>query len=202
MRSEAFLISAPCSGSTAITRTACGWTGRLDALPRLLTRAVSGSNKFGGRENLDAIDLLRRLNTRSIRRTRTSRPWPKSRPHWGMVSRPDLTSAASVRHEVGHGLDARTLSLHASTSPCTAGTTQRLTFRALSASRRILLLSHERWCTARLAAGQMPGDPLAEVRQPPAALADARHPGKKLLFMGGELVSGRSGTTTASWTGA
>ena len=64
-------------------------------------------NKFGGRENLEAIDFLRQFNTEAYKE------YPGHSDHRGRIDRvadgfaADLRGRAGLRHEVGHGLDAR-----------------------------------------------------------------------------------------------
>ena len=45
-------------------------------------------NRYGGRENLDAIDFLRRTNTEVFGRSRRQRPLPRRSTAWPAVSRP------------------------------------------------------------------------------------------------------------------
>ena len=64
-------------------------------------------NKFGGRENLEAIDFLRQFNTEAYKE------YPGHPDHRGRIDgvadgfAADLRRRAGLRHEVGHGLDAR-----------------------------------------------------------------------------------------------
>jgi 1,4-alpha-glucan branching enzyme len=67
-------------------------------------------NEFGGRENLEAISFLRR-STGRVRGFPDTQTIAEESTAWPMVSRPP-TWAARLRHEVGHGLDARHAGLH------------------------------------------------------------------------------------------
>ena len=64
-------------------------------------------NKYGGRENLEAIDFLRRFNLEAYKEhpdIQTYRGRVHLVPH-GFAA--DLSWRPGIRHEVGHGLDAR-----------------------------------------------------------------------------------------------
>ena len=127
---------------------------RLDALPRLLAqgRASGSPTSYGGRENLEAIDFLRQLNE-AVYRDHPGRADDRrgvDRLADGVAA--DLRRRARLRHEVGHGLDARharvlraatrsTASTTTTSSPSASGTRSPRTSSCRSRTTR--------WCTAR-----------------------------------------------------
>ena len=68
-------------------------------------------NKYGGRENLEAIDFLRRFNSDCYKEHPDIQTFAEESTAYAMVSRPDLSRRFGLRHEVGHGVDARYLGL-------------------------------------------------------------------------------------------
>ena len=69
-------------------------------------------NEFGGRENLDAIDFLRRLNT-EVYKPPSRRADDRRRIHRladGFAA--DVRWRSGLRLEMGHGLDARHAQVH------------------------------------------------------------------------------------------
>ena len=187
---------------------------RVDAVASMLyldySRPEGGwiPNRYGGRENLDAIAFLRRFNTEAVRAL-------SERDHRcrgidrladgvaaGRLGRPRL------RLQVEHGMDARHAGIHQQGSRSTAST---ITVRSCSActtrSPRISSCRSRttRSCTAkRSILGRMPGDDwqrFANLRAYYGFMFG--HPGKKLLFMGNEFgqqsrMAARSFTRLAS----
>ena len=160
-------------------------------------------NHYGGRENLEAIEFLRFLNETVYR------DYPGHADHRRGVDRvaagvaADLPRRPRLRPEVEHGLDAR----HAATT-CKRDPVYRkyhhdeLTFRLLYAFNEnfVLPLSHDEVVHGKGSLiGKMPGDDWQQ-------FANLRllfgymwaHPGKKLLFMGGEFGQRREWTHDAS----
>ena len=198
-------LAARCSGSSTYHIDGL----RVDAVASMLYLDYSRKagewipNHYGGRENLEAIDFLRRLNEDVYRAL------PGRADHRRGVDRladgvaADVRRRARLRLQVGHGLDAR----HAA-STCARDPIHRkyhhneLTFRdALRLHRELRAAAVARRGRARqgLAARQDAGRRLAEVRQPAAALRlQYAQPGKKLLFMGGELGQWREWNHDAS----
>ena len=169
---------------------------RVDAVASMLYRDYSRAagewvpNEYGGREDLDAIGFLRQLNEITHAREPGTIMAAEESTAWPAVSRPP-TSAAWVRPQVEHGLDAR----HARVlrprpdppplPPRRAHLQPRLRLhRAVRAAvprrgrarRGSLLVADAR-------------RRLAEARQPARALRlHVGPPRKKLIFMGAELA--------------
>ena len=86
---------------------------RVDAVASMLYRDYSRGpgqwipNKFGGRENLEAIDFLKRLNEEVYKTFPDVQMIAEESTAWPMVSKTDLCGGPGVRHEMEHGLDAR-----------------------------------------------------------------------------------------------
>ena len=64
-------------------------------------------NEYGGNENLEAIDFLRRFNEDVYRNYPDVQTIAEESTAWPMVSRPTYARRPRLRPEVGHGLDAR-----------------------------------------------------------------------------------------------
>ena len=123
-RCGAFLSASACSGSKSFTSTACGWM----PWPRCSTWTTSRKpgqwvpNRFGGRENLEAIDFLRRSTSevyRSFPGRHDDRRGIDGLAH-GLAA--DLRGRAGLRLQVGHGLDARHAATTCGRTRSTAGT--------------------------------------------------------------------------------
>ncbi len=80
-------------------------------------------NTYGGRENLEAISLLRRLNDAVRERHPDVHTIAEESTSWPMVSRPDLRRRPRLRPQVGPRLDARHARLHERSIRCTASST-------------------------------------------------------------------------------
>ena len=164
-------------------------------------------NAHGGRENLDAISFLRRMNeevsTRGIRTRRRSRRNPPP----GRWSRGRPTSAGSASASSGTWAGCTTRS---ATCPRTRSTGSihhnDLTFRhALRLQRELrpAALARRSRARQRLAARQDARRRLAEIRQPPRALRlHVRAAGQEAALHGRRVRPvAASGTTTRAWTG-
>ena len=161
-------------------------------------------NRYGGRENLEAIAFLRRLNERGLPgATPTCRPSPRSRPSWPMVSRPTYVGGLGFGFKWDMGWMHDTLEymardpihrkyhhdeltfrmhlrLHARTSCCRSRTTRSCTARAR--------------CSTRCPATTGRSSPTCGC----SSATCTRQPGKKLLFMGGEFGQWREWNHDAS----
>jgi 1,4-alpha-glucan branching enzyme len=147
-------------------RTARGCR-RLHALSRLLAQEGEWiPNRYGGRENLEAIEFLRRFNELAHRCPAPS-PSPKNRRRSrrlaaGLCQRPRL------HHEVEHGLDARHAALLREDPVHRKYHHNNITFSMLYAFTEnfVLPISHDEVVYGkRLAALENAGRRVAEVRQ-------------------------------------
>jgi 1,4-alpha-glucan branching enzyme len=152
-------------------------------------------NEFGGRENLEAIALLRRLNEEIYRNFPDVQTIAEESTAWPMVSRPTYVGGLGfgLKWDMGWmhdtleymGLDPIHRKYHH----------DRLTFRMLYASHEnfILPLSHDEVVHGKGSLfNKMPGDDWQKFANLRLLLgAMAAQPGKKLLFMGGELGQSR-----------
>ncbi len=148
-------------------------------------------NKFGGRENLEAIDFLRSLNREVYRAFPDVQTIAEESTAWPMVSRPAYAGGLGFGMKWNMGWMHDTLEFF-SKDPLFRKYHQNLiTFSIWYAfyENFMLPLSHDEVVYGKGAlAGKMPGNS----RQKMANLRllfgyQYTHPGKKLLFMGGEL---------------
>jgi pullulanase/glycogen debranching enzyme len=176
--------------------------GGLDAVPRLQPQGRRvDPQRHGGRENLEAIAFLKRMNeVVGSERPRRSR-WPRSPPPSRPCRAPPMPAAWAF-----------------TTSGTWAGCTTRcymardpvhrkhhhdeMTFGLVYAFSEnfVLPLSHDEVVHGKGSLlGKMPGDRWQKFANLRAYYGFMwGHPGKKLLFMGCEFAQGASGTTTAS----
>jgi 1,4-alpha-glucan branching enzyme len=81
-------------------------------------------NQWGGNENLESIAFLRRFNEEVYAAFPGVQTIAEESTAWPMVSRPTYCRWSRVRHEVGHGMDARHLGvLRARPDPSASTTT-------------------------------------------------------------------------------
>ena len=103
-------------------------------------------NRYGGRENIEAIEFLRRLNQRGLRKLsrRANHRGRIDRLADGVAAQP--RRAAWLRSQVGHGLDARHVGILCAKTPVHRRYHQNnLTFRMIYAFHEnfVLPLSHD-----------------------------------------------------------
>ncbi len=147
-------------------------------------------NKFGGRENLDAVELLRRFNTEVYQEQPDVQTVAEESTAWPMVSRPTYIGGLGFGMKWDMGWMHDSLEYFAKDPVYRRFEHQRLTFRMLYAwsESYMLPLSHDEVVHGKGSLlNKMPGDDWQK-------FANLRllfgwmyaQPGKKLIFMGCE----------------
>ncbi len=152
-------------------------------------------NRYGGREDLEAVDFVRELNEvlRAKRPARTT--IAEESTAWAGVSRPVADGGLGFRYKWNMGWMHDTLDYFSREPIYRRFHHNQLTFSMVYAysERYVLPLSHDEVVHGkRSLLGRMPGDrwqQLANLRTLYAYMW--AHPGRKLLFMGGELAQER-----------
>ena len=148
-------------------------------------------NQYGGRENLDAIDLLRRLNSDVYQAHPDVQTIAEESTAWPMVSKPAYVGGLGFGFKWDMGWMHDTLQYMEQDPLFRKYHHHELTFRIVYAFNEnfILPLSHDEVVYGKKSlASKMPGDnwqKLANLRLLFSYMY--AQPGKKLLFMGGEL---------------
>ena len=171
---------------------------RVDAVASMLYRDYSRSegewipNRYGGRENLESIDFLRRLNDVVRERCPGAITIAEESTAWPGVTAPTEQEGLGFSYKWNMGWMHDTLS-YVSRDPVHRGWHHNeITFGLLYAfsERFVLPLSHDEVVHGKGSLyGRVPGsewDKLATLRAYYTFMWT--HPGKKLLFMGGELA--------------
>jgi 1,4-alpha-glucan branching enzyme len=149
------------------------------------------SNAFGGRENLDAIAFLRRCNEEIYLRHPDVQTIAEESTAWPMVSRPTYVGGLGflLKWDMGWMHDFLEYMTHEPIHR--AYHHNQLTFRQLYAFHEnfVLPLSHDEVVHGKGSLlGRMPGDDWQKFANLRLLLATQwAQPGKKLLFMGGEI---------------
>jgi 1,4-alpha-glucan branching enzyme len=152
-------------------------------------------NKFGGRENLDAIDFIRRLNEIAYSRNPGIATIAEESTAWPMVSRPVYLGGLGFGYKWNMGWMHDTLEYMKHDPVHRSHHHNQLTFGLLYAFSEnfILPLSHDEVVHGKASLlGKMPGDRwqrFANLRAYYTFMFG--HPGKKLLFMGAEFAQER-----------
>jgi 1,4-alpha-glucan branching enzyme len=147
-------------------------------------------NKYGGRENLDAIDFLRRFNQEAYKEHSDIQTCAEESTAWPMVSRPVYVGGLGFGEKWDMGWMHDTLKYFQNDPIHRKYQHNLLTFRMLYSWHEnfVLPLSHDEVVHGKGSLiGKMPGDEWQR-------FANLRllfgymyaQPGKKLLFMGGE----------------
>ena len=152
-------------------------------------------NQYGGRENLDAITFLRRLNQEVYRSFPNVQTIAEESTAWPMVSRPTYLGGLGFGLKWDMGWMHDTLK-YISKDPVHRKFHQSdLTFRMLYSffENFVLPLSHDEVVHEKGSLlGRMPGDDWQKFANLRLLLAYMfAQPGKKLLFMGGEFAQWR-----------
>ena len=169
---------------------------RVDAVASMLyldySRPANGwiPNKFGGRENLEAIDFLRRFNTEVYARFPQSMTAAEESTSWPQVSRPTEYGGLGFGYKWNMGWMHDTLNYIANDPIHRQYHHDKIMFGLSYAYSEnfILPLSHDEVVHGkRSILGRMPGDDwqrFANLRAYYSFMFG--HPGKKLMFMGCE----------------
>ena len=147
-------------------------------------------NAFGGRENLDAIAFLRRMNELVFGEGTGATTAAEESTAWPMVSRPVYVGGLGFGYKWNMGWMHDTLSYMSRDPIHRKYHHNDMTFGLLYAYHEnfILPLSHDEVVHGKGSLiGKMPGDRWQKFANLRAYFAFMwTHPGKKLLFMGGE----------------
>jgi 1,4-alpha-glucan branching enzyme len=149
-------------------------------------------NQFGGRENLDAIRFLRELNEAVYGSFPDAQTYAEESTAWPMVSRPTYVGGLGFGFKWDMGWMHDTLQHMARDPIHRRFHYSELTFRAVYgwSENYTLPLSHDEVVHGKGSLiGKMPGDDWQKFANLRLLLAyQWATPGKKLLFMGGEIA--------------
>lgn len=170
---------------------------RLDAVASMLYLDYSREdgewvpNQYGGRENLEAIDFLKRFNHDLFGNNPDIQTYAEESTAWPMVSRPTYLGGLGFGYKWDMGWMNDTLSYYSEDSVYRKYHHNKLTFRMIYAyfENYILPLSHDEVVHGKGSLlGKMPGDILQKFANLRVLLGNQyTQPGKKLLFMGSEI---------------
>jgi 1,4-alpha-glucan branching enzyme len=170
---------------------------RVDAVASMLYRDYSRAegewipNEHGGRENLEAIGFLRRLNQEVYGAFPDVQTYAEESTAWPMVSRPTYLGGLGFGLKWDMGWMHDTLEYVHRDPIHRRHHHNELTFRAIYASNEnfLLPLSHDEVVHGKGSLlGRMPGDRWQQLANLRLLFAyQFAQPGKKLVFMGGEL---------------
>ena len=171
---------------------------RVDAVASLLYRDYSRPagewipNRFGGRENLEAIEFLKQLNDVTAERAPGVMMVAEESTAWPGVSAPTREGGLGFSYKWNMGWMHDTLAYLSENPVHRPWHHDRVTFGLLYAfsERFVLPLSHDEVVHGKGSLyGRIPGDPWQKLATLRAYFAFMwTHPGKKLLFMGGEFA--------------
>ncbi|HAH05317.1 MAG TPA: 1,4-alpha-glucan branching enzyme [Elusimicrobia bacterium] len=172
---------------------------RVDAVASMLYRDYSRKagewipNQYGGRENIEAIDILRRMNEEAYKKHPGIQMTAEESTSWGGVSRPTYTGGLGFGYKWDMGWMHDTLVYMKKDPLFRKYHHNQLTFRMLYAWHEnfVLPLSHDEVVHGKCSLiTQMSGSDdwqkFANLRV--LFLNQWTQPGKKLLFMGAEIA--------------
>jgi len=149
------------------------------------------TNRFGGRENLDAIDLIKEINEVVYRHHPDVMMIAEESTSWPAVSRPTSLGGLGFGFKWNMGWMNDTLTYFSKDPVHRRFHHHELTFALLYAFHEnfVLPLSHDEVSHGKGSLlGKMPGDRWQQFANLRALLAWMwAHPGRQLLFMGGEI---------------
>ena len=189
-----FLIANALFWLTSFTSTGCASTPwRRCSISTTAARPGEWlRNSYGGRENLEAIEFLKQFN--EAIRIEAPGVHHGRRGVDGVAGRDaaDLRRRPRLQLQVEHGLDARHARVLLEGSDPSQVPSRRADLRMIYAISEnfIMPLSHDEVVHVKGSLSGRCRATVAEVRQPAAAVRlHVTQPGKKLLFMGGELAA-------------
>jgi len=150
------------------------------------------ANKYGGRENIEAIELMRQLNTALYGEFPGIQTIAEESTAWPMVSRPGYVGGLGFGYKWDMGWMHDTLHYFQKEPIHRKFHHNELTFRAIYQFNEnyVLPLSHDEVVHGKGSLiGKMPGDEWQKFANLRLLLANQwTQPGKKLLFMGCEIA--------------
>jgi 1,4-alpha-glucan branching enzyme len=174
---------------------------RVDAVASMLyldySRKEGGwePNRFGGRENLEAIDFLRRFNLATYTQHPGTQTIAEESTAWPMVSHPTYVGGLGFGMKWDMGFMHDTLAYFKEQPRYRKHHQEKITFRPMYAFSEnfVLPLSHDEVVHGKGSLlSKMPGDDWQRFANLRLLLGYMwGQPGKKLLFMGGELGTRR-----------